>query len=157
VIFDRGYPSLKLIYYLLKNGINNIMRCGNFLSEITAVKNSGKKDKVVKISLKRSCYDTRRELKTFFPDIDLDSHISIRVIFVTLKTGEKEVLITSLLDKTLYHYKIFKELYFLRWGIEESYKFLKNVVEIESFSGKTVIAVEQDFHATILAGNMHAL
>jgi hypothetical protein len=81
----------------------------------------------------------------------------IRVLVITLKTGEKEILLTSLIDKEQYPYIIFRELYFKRWGTEENYKFHKLQLEIENFSGKSCFAVEQDFHATILAANARAL
>jgi hypothetical protein len=41
---------------------------------------------------------------------------------------------------------LFKELYYLRWGIEENYKRLKQWVEIENFSGKSVLSIQQDFY-----------
>lgn len=45
----------------------------------------------------------------------------------------------------------------MRWNIEESYKFYKNIAEIENFSGKSKIAIQQDFYATIFACNTSAL
>jgi hypothetical protein len=41
--------------------------------------------------------------------------------------------------------------------IEENYKFHKVGLEIENFSGMTCHAVEQDFHATVLATNARAI
>ena len=43
----------------------------------------------------------------------------------------------------------FKELYFLRWGIESKYKELKSSLKIEEFSGTKPIAIQQDFYASI--------
>ncbi len=91
------------------------------------------------------------------PNVSLKSFIKIRVLIIDLCTGEKEILITSLLDKKIFEYKIFKDLYHLRWGGEENYKFQKVWVEIENFSGKTPHAIEQDFYATIFTGNIRAL
>ena len=48
----------------------------------------------------------------------------------------------------------FKELYFMRWGIEIKYDELKNRLEIENFTGKTKIDIEQDFYASIYLSNM---
>ena len=66
-------------------------------------------------------------------------------------------MITSLLDKDKFKYDIFKDLYNLRWGGEENYKFHKVRLEVENFRGKTAHAIEQDFHATVFAGNIRAL
>jgi hypothetical protein len=51
-------------------------------------------------------------------------------------------------DKTITT-ALFKELYFLRWGVECKYKELKSSIEIEEFSGTKQIAIEQDFYASI--------
>lgn len=158
VIFDRGYPSLALFFYLLKNGINFLMRSSSqFLKEVNDVVNKGKRDTIIQISLKRATRGAKAELIEIFPDINFNQTISIRVVIVTLITGEQEILITSLLDKEKYPYTIFKELYFKRWGTEENYKFLKVSLEIENFSGKSCIAIEQDFHSNVLIANSGAL
>jgi len=52
---------------------------------------------------------------------------------------------------------LFKLLYHLRWGIEENYKRLKQWLEIENFSGKSALSVQQDFYAKIVATNLTAL
>lgn len=101
--------------------------------------------------------EKRKDFQKRLPSICLKSFIKIRVLIIDLSTGEKEILITSLLDKNIFEYKIFKDLYHLRWGGEENYKFHKVRVEIENFSGKTTHAIEQDFHATVFTGNIRAL
>jgi hypothetical protein len=157
-IFDRGYPSLALIVYLLMNNLNFLMRVNShFLKEVNDIVKADKRDTIIKISLKRATRAAKADIKELFPDLNLNETISIRIVVVTLSTGENEVLITSLLDKEQYPYKIFRELYFKRWGIEENYKFLKVRLEIENFSGKSPFAIEQDFHATVLAANSRAL
>jgi len=50
-----------------------------------------------------------------------------------------------------YPYEDFKELYHYRWKEEEGYKVFKARAEIECFTGKTALAVEQDFYARIFA------
>jgi len=71
--------------------------------------------------------------------------------------GGVEVLITNLMDSDKYDAGLFKSLYHLRWGIEENYKRLKQWVEIENFSGKSALSVQQDFYAKIVASNLTAL
>ncbi|MGB5676920.1 MAG: transposase [Gammaproteobacteria bacterium] len=82
--------------------------------------------------------------------------IQLRLISVELD-HEVEVLITNLMDADQYSAHIFKSLYHLRWGIEENYKRLKQWVEIENFSGKSALSVQQDFYAKIVATNFTAL
>ena len=45
--------------------------------------------------------------------------LKLRLIRIDLPTGETEILITSLIDKELYPYDIFAELYHERWFVEE--------------------------------------
>lgn len=55
-----------------------------------------------------------------FPETSLNQKIKIRVLIINLSTGEKEILITSLMDQDKYKYEIFKELYHLRWSGERT-------------------------------------
>ena len=63
---------------------------------------------------------------------DLNAVIKIRVLVVALDTGEKEILITSLLDKVEFPHSIFKDLYYRRWGSEGNYKLHKVGLEIDA-------------------------
>ena len=56
---------------------------------------------------------------------------------------------TSLVNGDLYPCRIFKELYHKRWPVEEDCKAMKCWLQLENFSGKTVLSVYQDFHAKI--------
>lgn len=132
MLFDRGFPSAEIISLLTDNEINYVMRAqSNFCK---AVINAKKKDQVVKINYNQKSYD-------------------VRVLRFTLDSGEEEILLTSLLDKKL-AIKDFKNLYFLRWGIEVKYNDLKSKLQIESFTGTSKISIEQDFYATIYLSNM---
>lgn len=73
-----------------------------------------------------------------------------------MDSGEEEVLLTNLFDEDL-GVQEFKELYFKRWGIEVKFNELKSRLQIENFTGDTVISVEQDFYASIYLSNMAAL
>ena len=83
--------------------------------------------------------------------------LKLRLVRVELEDGEVEVLITNLTDEQAFPASEFKELYHLRWGAEENYKRLKQWVEIENFSGKSVLSVKQDFYAKVLSTNLTAM
>ncbi len=76
---------------------------------------------------------------------------------ITKRLPTVEVLITNLMDDQAFPAQVFKELYHLRWGVEENYKRLKQWVEIENFSGKSALSVKQDFYAKILTNNLTAM
>ena len=82
--------------------------------------------------------------------------IKVRMLRVELDSGETEILVTSLTDMKKFSYDLFSELYHLRWPVEEDYKTLKYRLEVENFSGKSVLSVYQDFHANLFSKNLAA-
>jgi len=87
----------------------------------------------------------------------LDKEIRCRLVCVELGNGKKQVLCTSLVDTEKYPHEEFCELYHFRWSIEESYKLFKARAEVERFSGKTTLAVKQDFFAKIFMISLSAV
>ena len=77
---------------------------------------------------------------------------SVRVVRVILKSGEIETLITNLSEDE-FSADDFLDLYFLRWGIETTYDTLKNKLLIEKFSGRSPVAVLQEYYAMMFVLN----
>ena len=57
---------------------------------------------------------------------------------ILLENGNLEVLATNL-SQTEFHTEEIKELYHMRWGIETAYETLKNRLQLENFTGYSVI------------------
>lgn len=130
VIFDRGYPSAELIRLLQKHSMRYLMRVRkkwNLAVDAASVGSS-----IVKIS----------------------EEITLRVIKFALPSGEIETLITNLFNMPE---EKFPELYFMRWPVEIKYDIVKNKLELENFSGKTVNAIMQDFWICMLLANIAAI
>jgi hypothetical protein len=132
ILFDRGYPSYDLIKSLQDKEIAYVMRVW----------------------------------KGFVNDQELGASEEgwaplgktgrqVRVIRLTLSSGEQEILLTNLTEKEM-EYAAFGELYHKRWGIETKYKELKQKLETENFSGRLVDNVKQDFYAMMAVSNMLA-
>ena len=117
VVFDRGYPSYEFLGYLFDNNIKFVIRVKEQMSRY---RNTDMEDGEVY----RKCGSKCRTLRT---------------IQLELENGSKEYLITNLTKEEIDH-DSFKELYFLRWGIEGKYKEIKSRFEIENFSGKKAFA-----------------
>ncbi len=151
ILFDRGYIGFWLYAYLIQRDIRFCMRAKT--NQCLLVKEfirSGKEEAIVTFEPNKSSMETC--IKKGLP-----THpVSLRLVRVNLP-NEVEVLVTNLMDDTTYDASVFKSLYHLRWGIEESYKRLKQWVEIENFSGKSTLSVQQDFYAKIVASNLTAL
>ena len=158
-LFDRGYPSITLIFFLLHHKKEFLIRCSetSWLSEITKLVNLNKKDTIIEICPKILKGKKRQNFQERLPNTCLKSTVKVRVLIINLPNGKREILVTSLLDKKAYNYEIFQGLYHLRWGGEENYKFHKVRIEIENFSGSLPCAIEQDFRASIFTGNVKAL
>lgn len=126
VIFDRGYPSYDMFSFLEKKGLFFLIRLTSSFKEIQKINSNDST-----IEYKFRTYSRK-----------------VRVIKIELPDGSIEVLLTNVFDKSI-SIDLFKELYFLRWGVECKYKELKSSIEIEEFSGTKPIAIEQDFYTSI--------
>lgn len=152
LLLDRGYPAFWLFALILSKKANFCCRVS--LSRWTAVKDfyaSGKQEQ--RITIEPSLESTMQCEKLGISS----SPITLRLIRVTLENGETEILMTSLLNETLFPQEIFKGLYHQRWGVEENYKAIKCRVQLENFTGLSVLAIYQDFYAKLLLTNLAAI
>ena len=149
ILLDRGYPAFWLFKLILSLDANFCARvsCTKW-KVIRKFYHSGKNEAVVKL------YPTTLSVRKC-AEMGLDKNpIKVRLIRIELDNGETEILITSLTDKVLYPLNIFADLYHNRWPVEEDYKAIKCRLQVENFSGKSVLSVYQDFHAKIFSKNL---
>ena len=153
LVFDRGYPCLWLIAYLRKKGFNFCFRLSTaWKIAHQTIEASGKND--IDFSVKKRPSQEYGKLRTY----DLPSEVDgLRLVSINLPDGEKEVLLTSLRDRESHPVDVLKELYHMRWGVEECYKRIKQISQMEYFSGRTVYAIQQDFYARIILLNIAAM
>ena len=151
LILDRGYPSFDVIYNLNKLKINYVMRTKFGFSNVT--KEFMESDLMELITEIKPGKHVSLLNKLYLKN----QSIKVRLVKVLLSSGEKELLITSLLDEIKYPTTIFKELYFKRWGIETLYDKLKNKLLIESFTGYSEASILQDFYCTLFLSNIQSL
>lgn len=145
LLLDRGYPCFWLLFLLTAKKIDFCVRLkNNWWVKVNEFTKSLETEIIVEFKLPKKDYKKLEE----FPQIR-DTAIKCRLIKVLLESGETEILCTSLLDQEEYKQEEFKELYHCRWKEEECFKMLKNRIELERFSGKTALAVQQDFHAKV--------
>lgn len=133
-VYDRGYPSEDFINQHLELGVDFIFR---------VPKNFNKNIKKI---------HTSKEPENFLLTEDWPL---LRVAQFTLSSGEDELLLTTLTDDILYPQEDLSEVYHGRWtSMEEGYKKQKITMQMENFSGKTALAVEQEYWATLTVGNL---
>lgn len=152
ILLDRGYPAFWLFKLIMTMGASFCARvsCTKW-KVIRKFYHSGQQERIVKL------YPTSLSIrKCAEMGFDKDP-IKVRLIRVELSTGETEILITSLTDMDKYPQNIFAGLYHLRWPVEEDYKTMKCRLQLENFSGKSVLSVYQDFHAKVFSKNFTAI
>ena len=79
--------------------------------------------------------------------------LNIRLIRIELSTGETELLATNVFE---IGYEKFQELYNLRWQEETYFLLVKERLSLENFTGKSLIAVYQDFWSTVFLSNLES-
>lgn len=151
LLLDRGYPCVWLFFLLNAKSIDFCIRMktnGNDKTVADFVQ-SADQERVVRLKLSTADKKTLDQISLKDGTQIRDLRMQCRLVKVILSTGEVEVLCSSLLDTEKCPIADFESLYHQRWGVEESYKMLKSRIEIERFSGKTALAIKQDFHAKI--------
>jgi hypothetical protein len=135
VILDRGYSSVELMGHAEEKGHKFLIRLRRkFNADIDSL---GKGIREYKLSYSKGI-------------------LKVRVIKFTLPSGEIETLVTNLTDAGM-GIEEFKELYFMRWPVETKYGEIKLKLEVENFSGRTEVAIQQDFFITMMLSNVIAV
>lgn len=153
VLSDRGYPAFWYFQLIVNKGANYCARLPIERWKVILKDFLASNLKEIVIDLKPS-YPAIKDCKKFgLPTTPL----KVRLLRIELDDGELEVLATSLIDCNLYPYELFKDLYFKRWPVEEDYKLFKSRIEIANFTGKSVLAVQQDFYARVFMANLTSM
>lgn len=151
IIYDRVYPSFDLVYQHFERKIDFLMRVKENFSNLTReFCQSGLSSKIVRMYPGKNTAFSQKPYSK-------DTFRQVRLLKVILANGEVEILITSLPDSEKYPDSIFKDLYFLRWGIETFFDELKNKIRIEHFSGYSQHCILQDFYSALFVSNVQSL
>lgn len=151
---DRGYTSLKDIYYSNINNDKFVVRLKktDFKKEVSNMKSN---DEIISIPYQ---YDRVRYYKN--KDIDFYNlleerkmDIKVRCVKILLSSGETEILITNLSKEEVSN-KEMKELYNLRWQIEINYQVLKESLKIELITSSKENLIRQDIYSQMVAFNL---
>ena len=154
LLLDRGFPSYWLIAWLLQHQRHFCMRVDAmafkdfeaFLHQSTEI------EKIVTITMPAPA--VRKAMSSGYALEQ--TTFTVRLIRVPLPGGKSEILVTSLLDSTVYPASEFGALYHQRWRIEECFKLLKCRLAVEHISGELPDSVRQDFLAKVWLGNLTA-
>lgn len=155
MIYDRNFSNYKMVALHLwqRKERKFVIRAKETQNLIKAFIQSGKPSSLVDMQPTPSAIVG---LKKNGFEITKDTLIPVRLVRVELPNSI-EVLITNLWEDQGHPAEEFKDLYFMRWGIETNISIQKNILQLESFSGLTVLSVLQDFYATVMMANLHSI
>ena len=154
IIYDRGYPSTKLILHHLINNSHFIIR----LKEDDYKKQRAKmtsNDENIEIKVKKIHKNDLTKQEKIIAEKIGNPTLRIVNIPLTRSNGEKyiETLITDI-PKEIFTSEDLKKLYGTRWETETNFNRLKNRLDIENFSGQKKVTIEQDFYSHIYIFNL---
>lgn len=154
-IFDRGYPSIRLILDLIDHNEKFIFRLKStdFKKEKKLIKSN---DEWVNIIYDRARANQFRSDFEFMERLLQLKQIPLRFVQVPIKTNDvqmiEEILLTNL-DTNEFSLHDLKELYHLRWEVETSYRELKSKQKLEEFSGTKPQIIVQDIYINVFVFN----
>lgn len=155
---DMGYPALYFLALLILWGKECVIRTSDaFLQEVQDAIHAEGDDVVIRIPVHTPERPLPKKLTAWMPDVDPEMILTLRVIKLTLADGTRETLLTTLRKPTEVPLHEFPGLYAKRWGSEGHYDVLKNILELENFTGMSALSVRQDFYATVLTNNIRGL
>ena len=150
-IFDRGYNAMELYAHIIFMNSYFIVRLKdrNYIDDRYKITENDSEIQL-EITKERLKKFHNKTLKEKYSKI---KHLNLRILTITLENGTKEYLLTNILDKN-FTIEDFKKLYNLRWGIETNYNTMKNRLNIENYTGKRKITIEQDIYSKFLRYNI---
>ena len=147
VLFDRGYASRMLMATLLHRGAHFLFRMSGHWNIVQDIKQKKVNSSLYTIEL------TKEEQRSY---PELPAEFTLRLVKRKLKDGRTAVFATNLLDEKKYKNSAITDLYWKRWQVEESYKFMKKRIEVENWTGLLPVCHEQDFGTSIALSNLTA-
>jgi Transposase DDE domain len=93
----------------------------------------------------------------FVVEHHLSTTLRLRLVKVRLPSGELEVLGTDLRDRRRYPATELQQVYGWRWQHETYHDRIKNIFELERFSGTSVQTIKQDFYGVIFLATLESI
>jgi hypothetical protein len=153
LVLDRNFGDYSIVAWSVLAKRDVIIRCRrNSFSVVEEFWQSDKIEAIVTLDVSQSA-----ETQRFVRKHNLPKSVLVRLLKFTLTTGETEVLLTTLCDRRKYPRKEFYKVYGWRWNGETYYDRIKNIFEVERFSGESKQVIEQDFFGVIFLSTLESV
>jgi len=153
LVLDRNWADYTVIARAYVDGREVVIRCpSQSFAAVNEFWESDLTEAIIWLPM-----PTTSKTRAFVREHNLPEVIQVRLLKFTLETGETEVLLTTLCDRRRYPTPEFYTLYGWRWGDETYYDRIKNIFELERFSGLSATAIKQDFYGVIFLATLESV
>ena len=155
VTYDRGYNSFELMFKHMELGVDFLIRLDDSTLH-KEIEQLDSDDEILRLYLnnKRTKRIKDQDLREKF---EKERYVDLRVTRVEITNPKGETYTETLLSTLkmdIFSKEDLKELYNMIWTIETDYDRLKNILEMENFTGQRRIIIEQDIYSKIFLLNL---
>jgi hypothetical protein len=151
LVCDRAYADYSVLATLLARQCHFVIRFPRqSFAAVNAFWTARAQERVVRL-------EVTSKARAYVAEHHLPTMLRVRLLKVVLGSGEVEVLGTDLLDTQTYPAAEFKLVYGWRWNHETYHDRIKNIFEVERFSGHSVQAIKQDFYGVIFLATLESI
>jgi len=153
LVLDRNSADYSIIARAVRDKIEVVIRCPRqSFKAVMEFFNSGERERIVSLSVPQSV-----RTQKYVREMELPETVEVRLLKFKLESGEEEVLLTTLCDRKKYRRKEFFEVYGWRWRDETYYDRIKNIFELERFSGLSEESIKQDFYGVVFLATLESV
>ncbi|MCA1626770.1 MAG: IS4 family transposase [Acidobacteria bacterium] len=152
LVLDGNFTDYALIAWAIAQRRHLLIRCPRqAFGVVTDFWESPATDQVVTLHV-----STKAATRACVKAEDFPQSVSVRLLKFSLPAGETEVLLTTLCDQAAYPASEFYQVYGWRWRQETYYDRVKNIFEVERFSGRSPRAIAQDFFGVLFLATLES-
>jgi hypothetical protein len=153
IVMDRLFDDYAIIATAKRDRREVLIRCRrNSAAIVSEFFASEETERIVTLQMPQTS-----KTRKYVSQNNLPESVTVRLIKFTLESGEVEVLLTTLCDRRRYPTAEFKEVYHWRWNEEGFFDRIKNIFEVERFSGFSETAIKQDFFGVIFLATLESI
>jgi len=153
LVLDRHSADYTIIAQAVRDQLDVVIRCGRqSFKPVMEFFKSPEKERIVTLQVTESV-----RTKQYVKQHNLPESVEVRLLKFKLENGEEEVLLTTLCAVKKYPRKEFFKVYGLRWRDETFYDRIKNIFELERFSGLSAESIKQDFYGVIFLATLESV
>jgi DDE family transposase len=153
IVMDRLFDDYAIVSTAKRDRREVLIRCRrNSAATIKEFAASEETERIVTLQMPKTS-----KTREYVSQNNLPESVTVRLIKFRLESGEVEVLLTTLCDRRRYPTAEFKEVYHWRWNEEGFFDRIKNIFEVERFSGFSETAIKQDFFGVIFLATLESI